>query len=162
MKLERKHRDGFLFRLSAREKDLLFETIKLYPLVPAQHHRLTKTAAHQSDENQRLLEEALAEQRAENRRQIEAMLQTPERLKQSGKSFLLQLPMAEVNGLLQILNDVRVGSWLELGEPDEDKPPQITADNFRYALALEVCGVFQSFLLAALGETESPDWLAES
>lgn len=161
MKLERKDQDRFVFRLSAREKDLLFETLKLYPLVPAPHHRLTKTAAHQSDENQRLLEEALAEQRAENRRQLEAMLNAPERLKQSGKSFLLQLQMAEVNGLLQVLNDVRVGSWLELGEPDEDKPPHITGENFRYALALEVCGVFQSVLLAALGETESPDWLGE-
>lgn len=159
MNRKRIGKDGFVFQLSGREKQVLLEAIKLYPLVPATHQRLTKAAAAQSEENQHLLEESLAQQRAEHRKQLEALLNEPERFKKSGNVFRLQIKATEVEWLLQVLNDVRVGSWLRLGEPDEDKPPEITPENFRYAVAMEVCGAFQSVLLAALGETESPDWL---
>jgi hypothetical protein len=159
MKLRRSNQHGFVFQLSPREQELLFDTLKLYPLVPARHHRLTRAAAHQSEENQHLLEAALAEQRTENRRQVEAWLNAPERLQPSDTHFVLRLTPAEMEWLLQVLNDIRVGSWLALGEPDQDKPPQVTSENFRYALALEVAAGFESVLLAALGATESPDWL---
>lgn len=159
MRLRRLAQDKFVFHLNLREKDVLFETIKLYPLVPASHHRLTQAAASQSEENQRLLEASLAEQRTENRQQIEAMLNAPERLHPSGKSFRLPLKATELEWLLQVFNDIRVGSWLALGEPDEDQPPQITSENLRFVLALEVCGAFQTVILAAFGETESPEWL---
>ncbi|MBC8125636.1 MAG: hypothetical protein H8M99_00605 [Gloeobacteraceae cyanobacterium ES-bin-144] len=159
MNLKRTGKTGFVFQLSTREKQILFETIKLYPLVPATHHRLSKTAGDQSEENQWLLDESLAEQRTANRRQLEALLKDPARFKKSGSNFRLQLKAAEMEWLLQVFNDIRVGSWLALGEPDEDKPPAITPENFRYAVALEVCGAFQSVILAALGEAESPEWL---
>lgn len=150
---------GFVFQLSLREKQILFETIKLYPLVPATHHRLSKAAAAQSEENQRLLEESLAEQRTANRRQLEALLNESGRFKKSGSNYRLSLKASELEWLLQVFNDVRVGSWLALGEPDEDKPPAITPENFRYLVAMEVCGAFQSVILAALGASESADWL---
>lgn len=159
MNLKRAGKGGVIFQLNAREKRILFDAIKLYPLVPATHHRLTKSAAAQSDENQQLLEESLAQQRTENRQQLEALLNDPGRWKKSGSSYRLQLQAPEIEWLLQVFNDVRVGSWLMLGEPDEDKPPELTPENFPYAVAMEVCGAFQSTLLAALGETESPDWL---
>lgn len=159
MKVERSATDGLLLRLSGREKQIFFDTVKLYPLVSATHHRLTKAADAQSADNQLLLEESLAQQRTENRQQLEILLNDPERLKKSGASFRLQLKATELDWLLQVLNDVRVGSWLVLGEPDDDKPPEITPENFRYAVAMEVCGAFQSALLAAMGDTESQDWL---
>jgi hypothetical protein len=152
--------EGFVFQLAAREKDLLFEMLQHYPLVPVGHQRLTRAAAAQSDENQRLLEESLAEHRAANRRQVEALLKTPERFVKRSRGLLLTLATAEVECLLQVLNDIRVGSWLALGEPDESRPPEITPENFRFAVAMEVCGAFESVLLAAFGETESPDWIA--
>jgi hypothetical protein len=151
---------GFVFQLAAREKDLLFEMLQLYPLVPVGHQRLTQAAAAQSDENQRLLEESLAEHRAANRRQVEVLLKAPERFAKRSRGLWLTLTTAEVECLLQVLNDVRVGSWLALGEPDESRPPEITPENFRFAVAMEVSGAFESVLLAAFGETESPDWIA--
>lgn len=161
MNLKRVGKTGFVFQLTAREKKLLFETIGLYPLVPATHHRLSKTTTNPSEENQRLLEESLAEQRAANRRELEALLHEPARLKKVGSSFQFRLKLSEMEWLLQVFNDVRVGSWLMLGEPNEDKPPEITPENFRYAVAMEICGAFQSVMLAALGESESPEWLGE-
>jgi hypothetical protein len=160
VKLLRTTPDGFVFHISAREKDLLFEMLQLYPLVPVGHQRLTQSPAQQSDENQRLLEESLAEHRAANRRQVEALLKTPERFVQRSRGLLLTLATAEVECLLQVLNDIRVGSWLALGEPDESRPPEITPENFRFAVAMEVCGAFESVLLSSFGETESPDWIA--
>jgi hypothetical protein len=159
VKIQRPAPDRFVLQLSLREQKLLFETIKLYPLVHASHHRLTRAANAQSEENQRLLEASLAEQRTENRRQIEALLTDPGRLQKQGRSFHLELKPGDCEWLLQVLNDIRVGSWIALGEPDEDKPPEITGENYRFAVAQEVCGAFQSLLLAALGETESPEWL---
>lgn len=159
MKLLRTGKTGLIFHLGPREKQLLLETLELYPLVPASHHRLSrKDDPSQSDENQRLLEESLAEQRKENRQQVQAMLSKPQRFREIKVGFELTLTHSEVEWLLQVLNDVRVGSWLALGEPEQGKEPKVTKENASYLVAMEVCGMFQSFLLAALGVSESPEW----
>ena len=162
MKLLRADKNGHLFQLGQREKQLLLETLKLYPLVPASHHRLSKGgSARQSDENQRLLEESLAEQRQENRRQVLAMLNEPQRFRETKSGSELTLTPSQVEWLLQVLNDVRVGSWLALGEPKQGEKPAITELNAKYHLALDVCGFFESALLAALGVSESPEWAGD-
>ena len=159
MKLFRVGKNGHVFHLGQREKQLLLDTIKLYPLVPASHHRLSKTQnAQQSDEDQRLLEEALAEQRQENRRQVLVMLNEPQRFREIKSGFELTLTPSQVEWLLQVLNDVRVGSWLALGEPEPGEEPEVTKQNAKYLLAMELCGLFESLLLAALGVSESPQW----
>lgn len=159
MKLHRATPEAYIFRCAAREQELLQEVLALYPLVPASHHRLTKNPAAQSTDNQHLLAEALAERRTLHRRQLTAWLAAPGRFEQRSNGIHLTIPVADLELLLQALNDVRVGSWLALGEPDETQPPEITPENFRYAVALEVAGAFQSVLLAALGETQAPDWV---
>ena len=162
MKLSRADQNGLVFQLAKREKLLLLETLKLYPLVPAAHHRLSKSGdAVQADENQRLLEGALAEQRQENRQQVLALLKEPERFRETESGFELKLTHSEIEWLLQVLNDVRVGSWLALGEPEPGEEPEITEPNTKYHFALQVSGVFQSGLLAALGLSESPEWAAD-
>lgn len=162
MKFLRTGKSGHVFQLTRREKQLLFETIKLYPLVPASHHRLSKSGdASQADENQRLLEESLAEQRKENRRQVLALLDDPQRFRETKSGLELKLTRPQMEWLLQVLNDVRVGSWLALGEPEQGSEPEVTKENARYLLALELCGLFESILLAALGTSESPKWLTD-
>ena len=54
--------------------------------------------------------------------------------------------------LLQVLNDIRVGGWLLLGEPDEKKGKsiQVNAQNLQHYAAMEFCGLFQMTLLDAL------------
>lgn len=162
MKLLRNGKAGLVFQLHPREKQLLFETIKLYPLVPASHHRLSKGGdVPQADENQRLLEAALAEHRQENRRQVLAMLNDPQRFREIKSGFELTLTPAQIEWLLQVLNDVRVGSWLALGEPEPGEKPDVTEHNAKYLLAMELGGFFESGLLAALGVSESPKWAGD-
>ncbi len=159
MKLLRADPTGHIFHLVRRERQLLLETISLYPLVPAAHHRLSQSQiAGQSEENQHLLEDALAEQRQENLRQVLAMLKDPRRFREIKSGFELTLTPPQIEWLLQVLNDVRVGCWLALGEPEPDQEPEITEQNAKYHFALQVSGMFQSGLLAALGVSELPQW----
>jgi len=67
----------------------------------------------------------------------------------------LKLSAPQMEWLLQVLNDIRVGSWLVLGEPDEKKgkPIEVNDENARYYAAMEFCGLFQMTLLDALQQS---------
>ena len=162
MKLLRADQTGHIFHFVRSEQQLLLKTISLYPLVPAAHHRLSKAGkGPDADENQRMLEAALAEQRQENRRQVLAMLDEPQRFRATKTGLELTLTPPQIEWLLQVFNDVRVGSWLALGEPKPDQEPEITEQNAKYHFALQVSGMFQSGLLAALGVNESSKWAGD-
>jgi hypothetical protein len=162
VKLIRSDNKNFTFQLNQREKLLLLATLELYPLVSESHHRLSKDGkGPNADDNQRLLEDALGEQRKENRRQVQAILNKPQRFRETKTSFELKLKDSEIEWLLQVLNDVRVGSWLALGEPEQGEEPEVTEENAKYLFAMQVCGMFESALLAALGISESPQWVGE-
>ena len=151
MKLIKRDGENFVLHIGRRERRLLFEVLKLYPLVPAAHHRVSQTAK-QMDEHQTLLEEALAERRQENKRQLVAMLHEEQRFKETDTGYRLTLSAPQMEWLLQVLNDIRVGSWLILGEPDEKKgkPVALTSENARHYAAMEFCGLFQMTLLDAV------------
>jgi hypothetical protein len=152
VKLIRVYKKQFTFSLGKREKQLLFQILQMYPLVPPSHHQLSKKGKRSSQhEDQRLLEDAVAEQRRQNRKQVLAMLEEPGRFRETTDDIRLSLTPAEIEWLLQVLNDVRVGGWLALGEPEELEPPEINETNAPYLLAMEVAGHFQAQLLAALG-----------
>ena len=152
MKLIRAYKGRMTFSLGRNEKRLLFQVLQLYPLVPPAHHRLTKSGeGPKHDENQRLLEEALADQRRANRKRVVAMLDEPGRFRETKGDIQFWLSPPQIEWLLQVLNDVRVGAWLALGEPEEFAEPEIDKANAAYVLAMEGAGYFESALLGALG-----------
>ena len=159
MKLLRASPDQCVFRLAQREQQLLHDTLQLYPLVPPAHYRIA-AADHLADEGeaQRMLDEALAENRGENRRQILALFEDPRQVRKTARGIDLTLTPAQIEWLLQVLNDIRVGSWLALGEPEENQLPRLKSGDAVYWVALEVCGIYQSVLLSALGTDQSPEW----
>jgi hypothetical protein len=70
----------FRLEFGPHEKLLLLEVLKLYPRIPPAHQRLTKSADLPNlAADQRLLDEALAEQRAKNRKQLDGLLANPQR-----------------------------------------------------------------------------------
>ena len=150
MKLIRTKREKLVFEISLPEKRLLFEVLKLYPLISATHHRLSKTAKH--DENQRLLEESLAAQREENRKNVRAMLVEPGRFQAAASGFQLTLSGPEIEWLLQVLNDVRVGSWIALGSPDPEQGKKIVFNEkiLPHFRMMELAGAFEMVFLDAL------------
>jgi hypothetical protein len=150
MKLVRATKTRLVFQLGRREEHLLRQVLKLYPRVPSAHHALTKSDRLPNREaNQRLLDEALAEQRAACKQQVAALLADPRRLTYTESGGRLSLSSAEVDWVLQVLNDIRVGSWIILGAPEE-RLPEMNETNAPHVWAMEMAGLFQAQLLEAL------------
>ena len=152
MKLLRAADGKFLFQLAKREKHLLIEVLNLYPRIPSGHQPLSKSLKHPDrDANQGLLNEALAEQRAECKKHLTAFLADPQRFKEDQTGCRLSLSGSEPEWLLQILNDIRVGSWISLGSPE---PPMeiklLNAQTAPHFWAMEMAGHFQMQLLEAM------------
>ena len=151
MKLIRTTKTRLIFHLCHWEAHLLLEVLSLYPCLPPAHQKLSQTGRlPESEANQQLLDEALAEHRAENKKLLQALLADPRRFAPTEKGGRLSLPPAEAEWVLQVLNDIRVGSWVLLGSPDtmSEQLNEKTAPHYR---AMEIAGYFEAQLLDALG-----------
>ena len=150
MKLVRATKTKLVFDLGQREEQQLLRLLKLYPCVPPTHHVLSESdRLPDAAVNQQLLDEALAEQRVQNKKQLQALLADPHRLEHLESSARLSLSPAETEWFLQVLNDIRVGSWILLGSPD-GKPVELNPARAHHFLAMERAGYFQMQLLEAL------------
>lgn len=145
--------DRYEFRLGRRERKLLVQVLQQYPLVPAGYHQFTRAGVSADDAaNQQLLDESLAAHRAEARARLDGWLRATGRFTPIGNGYQLVLTREELEWLLQVLNDVRVGNWIKAGCPeiDPEKGPDITPDNEACFLNLAIVDHFQSALLGAL------------
>lgn len=157
MKLIRVTKSNFLFQLGKREKHLLTQVLRLYPRIPPATFRLSKSGKlPDAEANQRLLDESLAEQREHNRKTLQDFLADPRRFTDTEAGSRLSLSRSELEWLLQILNDVRVGSWIILGSPEQAMEFKLlnekTAADF---WAMEMSGQFQMRFLEALEKREA-------
>ena len=107
---------------------------------------------------QALLADALAEQREKNRVAAQSFLTNTARFEPNEGDWLLTLSDAEIEWFLQVLNDLRVGSWLALDSPQQDDDgsyinfENVTAENVTDIWTMEICGALQYELLKALHE----------
>jgi hypothetical protein len=141
-----------IFRIDAREEALLLAMLRLYPVLENSHHRLSQDPKAAGSAEQRLLEESMAQQRAAHRRKVDALFLAPQRFFKEvlGERHLV-LTGDQFEWLLQVLNDIRVGSWVRLGCPDLEKPAlELTRANARSLQAMQICGQFQLALLEAV------------
>ena len=158
MKFLRVEDDYSVFHLDKREKELLIILLRQYPVIPPAHHRITKSSAPTSDANQKLLDDALAEQRKENKTLVDAFLADPQRFSETDKFCCLKLTVAETEWLLQVLNDIRVGSWILAGSPEELPHSDFTDWTTPEVWAMELAGFFQmSLLKRTAAPPEQPD-----
>jgi hypothetical protein len=146
-----------LLELGPRERELLLALLKMYPCIPPAHQRLTKSGADANLQSaQRLLNDALAEQRARNKRQVQALFADPVRWVATQDGWKVSVTTGEIEWLLQVLNDVRVGSWLALGSP-EQRVETLTEKNAPHLWAMEMAGSFEMALLHLLERRTNPD-----
>lgn len=150
MKFIKADKGIFNFQIDEKEKRLLFEVLGLYPLIPASHSRLGESEERAEDEQ--LLEQALAEQRRDHKKQVQAMLKAKSRFRANKQGFRFSLKAAQMEWLLQVLNDVRVGGWLALGSPDGalEILAALNEKTAPYLWAMEAAGHFQMILLQAM------------
>jgi hypothetical protein len=148
VKLARTTKNKLYFRLTRQEKDLLLAVLKLYPRIPETYQPLSRSS-RPDESNQRLLDESLAEHRAGNRKQLEALLTDPKKLSETKSGWRLAVTRSDIEWLLKILNDIRVGSWAALGSPEECTGPMNPA-TLPHIWAMNVAGAFQMEFLEEL------------
>jgi hypothetical protein len=141
--------DTVAFQLGKREKELLLELLKLYPRIPDAYQRLSKTTPLE-ESSQKLLDEALSEQRATTRRQLDALMGDAKRWTRTDSGWRLELSNVQLEWLLQVFNDIRIGSWIALGSP-EGQVKTISEETAPHLWAMEMAGAFEEVLLEVLG-----------
>ena len=142
--------DQFVLGLGRREQQLFVGLLNRYPCVPLARHHVHRSD-RLPDSSQRLLDEALAQQRASTKKQVQEWLSDSRRFEPTETGCRVVLSVSEIEWLLQVLNDIRVGSWVLLGAPDEHLERALvnkkTAPHF---LAMEMAGHFEMQMLQAL------------
>jgi len=149
VKLLRVENDRFFFQLIPREKDLLEIVLRLYPVIPPTHQVLSKSSTADKA-NQHLLDEALAEQRSENKKRVEDLLTNPGRFRKSGDAIEMILMASEIEWVLQVLNDVHVGNWVLIGSPEQRPRFSPISKHARFIVAMDLACMFESQLLEAI------------
>jgi hypothetical protein len=148
VKLIRTNKSRVVFGLGHHEKRLLLAVLRLYPQIPPAYQPLARSAPAEAS-SQQLLDEALAEHRAETKQQLNCLLTDPKKLAEAEFGWELSLSSAEVEWLLQALNDIRVGSWAVLGSPEDCAAP-VNEATLPHLWAMKMAGGFQMEMLEAL------------
>lgn len=154
MKIKRS-KAGLTLQLGKREAGLFWTVLSRYPSMPLAHFPLSRGKAPQNaDDIQELLVESLESERARLRSQLSALMKDPARCINHPKGTDLTLSAPDVEWLLQVLNEVRVGAWVRLGSPENlDGLRDLPEDQAQYAGLMELAGYFQVALLEGTGET---------
>ena len=143
-----------VFRFEPPEREMFSRILEMYPI------QQSALRAINDDANaQELLEKALQERRSKLREESERLLHTNGELAidaEFNEFWDLKLSEAEVEWVLQMLNDVRVGTWTQIGCPNpthdikmEGKPSD---ELVRAHVIMQLCATWQGiFMYAAEG-----------
>lgn len=147
-----RNQDKIVCQMGRRERDLFLELLALYPRTPATERKLSKNSVlPDAEAAQRMLDEALSEQREQNRQLLKEMMLDLARFKVLPTGLKLVLSQADTEWLLQVLNDIRVGSWVLLGSPEDPHTLEsLSAETVPSIWAMEMSGYFEMNLLKAL------------
>lgn len=137
------------FQINLHERFLLLKALQRYPMLPRSHHRISRTRSAGMEEAQILLDEAIADQRQTLKTRIADFFKNGQCLKTGPEGCILTLTMAQRELLLQCLNDIRVGCWVELGCPEEEARKTIpqTERNIKHLIMMDLCAYFQHGLI---------------
>lgn len=140
-----------VYGLQPAELQMLLVVLSSFPMRHQQQSLSRLSDSEELVEAQKLLDEALNEQRATIRAELEEWLKSPNRFHQADNRLEWRVENERREWLLQIFNDVRVGAWTELGSPDDlERLHENPAEGSMQHLALmEMAGMFQSTLLLA-------------
>jgi len=93
----------FVLHFNQEERLIWTEVLKLYPCVPSAHQTLSKSGQLPDLQvNQQLLDEALRDQRASNKKQLDELQADPRRCVRTKSGLRLALTRADVEWLLQV------------------------------------------------------------
>ena len=139
--------------LQQGEKEFLLQILSDYPVVTNQECVLSRDSEDPDlQEDTELLRSHLEEITQENRKKLNQWLQAPDTFRQTDDHAELVIDQSHRDWFLQILNDIRVGTWHRLHCPDPEKMEALAEnpDHLNAALTMELIGLIQSFILRAL------------
>ncbi len=121
-----------------------------YPLTLDQPKQISRFAesAEIEDANE-LLAISLREQTFSHKRKLEAWLKSKTVWKSRQNRFLLVVSNDDREWLLQILNDIRIGSWMKMGCPDPIEPeePDSSTPKSTYYFYMNIAAYIQALIL---------------
>lgn len=135
------------YQLDDQEAEILLGLVKQFPGTGMDPVQLSKTDEHpEAAEREQLLAESLAQHRQELKR-LAANLLGADKWRKSPAGRLLTLNAEAREILLQILNDIRVGCWRALGEPDPLEQPITSRQQLAHRQLMDLAGYFEMKLL---------------
>jgi len=148
MKLVSQAGENWRYQLSQTEAGILLGLLQQFPCTDLGPVQLSKTDEDpKAEERQKLLAESLAQHRQELK-SLAVNLLGEDQWRPSGTGRLLTLKSESREILLRILNDLRVGCWQALGEPDPLEQPITSRKQLAHRQLMELAGYFEMNLLA--------------
>jgi hypothetical protein len=147
----------FTFRFEQAEREWFRHILELYPAQETPLRPINEDASANE-----LLQKALAEGRKKLRDDAQLFLKAGKlEIDATFNEFWdLTLTPGEIEELLQILNNVRVGLWIRLGKPEpsieELLPTKPSEEQVRSHMIMHVCAAWQGTLMSAV-DPESPE-----
>ncbi|HVR36252.1 MAG TPA: hypothetical protein VMS21_10435 [Methylomirabilota bacterium] len=141
------------FRLRHQEHPAFVSLLRLFPVLPPDFQPLSKSAdPAETEADQKLLEEAMRSQKAGLKSEVEKLLQDGDRLRKTPEGWELALEGPQLEWFLQVVNEIRVGSWRHLGSPDPLRHLRIEINetSLHHLWAMGMCDRIQSAVLEAL------------
>jgi hypothetical protein len=143
-------KDGlWQYLLPPNEAEVLAGLLKKFPFTNLDPVKITRNDPDpKSREREKVLNEALAEHRKELQRLAQNLV-GPDKFKRQADGVRLTLSSEERETLLQILNDIRVGCWRALGEPEELQADlsQTSGHDHAYRNLMDIAGYFEGSLI---------------
>jgi hypothetical protein len=149
MRLVAQSRENWQYHLERSEADILAGLLKKFPLTELIATQISTTGkGAETVERNKLLNESLAEHRKELAK-LAANLLVGDKWQRTAKGHLLTLDGAAREVLLQILNDIRVGCWRALGEPESLEIPLAATSpkSATHRNLMDLAGYFEMNLL---------------
>lgn len=146
MKLVKHSDQGSQYHLAQNEAEVLISLIRRFSFTEFKPANISQNDhGPESVEREKLLNESLAAHRNGLKKTAVNLL----KFKPAAEGRLLTLDPGSQEALLQILNDIRVGCWRALGEPEnaDVNPPDPSDKGFAYYNLMNLAGYFEHELL---------------
>jgi hypothetical protein len=147
MRLEVQSGATWQYHLDQNEADILLGLLKQFPFNEMEPAEISREGPdNQAEERRKLLAESMAEHRKELKK-LGLRLLAADKWEQRENGCRLTLDEGSREVLLQLLNDIRMGGWHALGQPElEDFFPATKQELWQYNL-MELAGYFEAHLL---------------
>lgn len=136
--------------LAEGERELVMDTLLAYP-VNGGVLEMREGAVGLEGESREMLEAALTEAQEENRARLRRLVE--QSFVRDGNEWRWRVRREDRDWLLEVVNDVNVGSWIAAGRPDLGVRRGVASlAHWRHLVTVEMCQALEMLLLEVWGD----------